>query len=362
MNNLMKKNLTKIKTYKPGKPIEEVKRELGLKKVIKLASNENPFPPSNKVIKAITKKLPELNRYPEGGCFYLKQAISKKFKVKPENLIIGNGSDEIIIFAVRAFCSGRDEILIGDPTFLIYDIAAQVEGIKTVQVPFSDDTYDLDAMAKKLNKKTKLIFIANPNNPTGTYANKKAFEKFLKKIPKSCILFMDEAYYEFANTLKDYPDTMKLLNKMNIIITRTFSKIYSLAGLRVGYGFAKPELIDAMDKVREPFNVNSIAQVAGVAALSDDKYLKKCLTAMEKGKDYLYMELDKLEYEYLPSATNFIVVKTKTEAKAVYQKLLKKGVIVREMSGWGMKGCIRVTIGTEAENKKFISELKRVGD
>ncbi|MDD4203286.1 MAG: histidinol-phosphate transaminase [Candidatus Omnitrophica bacterium] len=362
MSKLMKKNLKQIKTYKPGKPIEEVKRELGLKNVIKLASNESPFPPSKKVRKAIQKKLSELNRYPDGGSFYLKDAIAEKYKIKPENIIIGNGSDEIIIFAIRTFCQKNDNIIIGEPTFLMYNINAQIENIKVNKVPLSNGVYDLEQIARKINKDTKIIFLANPNAPTSTYINKLSFNKFIKKVPKSCILFMDEAYYEFACAIKDYPDTLPLIKKkgLNLIVTRTFSKVYALAGLRVGYGIANSELISAMEKVRDPFNINSIAQTAAETAIKDKDYVKKVLKEVEKGKDHLYMELDKLEYEYFPSATNFILIKTKGDSKSIYEKLLKKGVIVREMSGWGMNGYIRVTIGTDAENKKFIAELKKI--
>ncbi len=361
MSSLVNRNILKVKTYKPGKPIEEVKRQLKLKgRIIKMASNENTLSPSDRVISAIKGNLKSLNRYPDGGCFYLKKALAGKLRLKPENIIVGNGSDELIILALRAFTSKGDEVIIAKPTFLIYEIASSIEGVKVRTVPLKDFRYDLKGMAKKLNKNTKIVFIANPDNPTGSFVSRGEIDWFLRKVKRDTIVFFDEAYYEFARKLKDYPNTLKYLKKKNIIITRTFSKIYSLAGLRVGYGLARKELIDPMNKVREPFNVNSLAQVAAEAALKDSVFVSKTLKLVNEGKDYLYRNLKFLGYNYVKSATNFVLINVGRNSRSIYEKLLTKGVIVRQMSPWGLNGFIRVTIGTMKENRRFIRAFKEV--
>ncbi|NQT22695.1 MAG: histidinol-phosphate transaminase [Candidatus Omnitrophica bacterium] len=361
MIRLANKNILKIRTYKPGKPIEEVKRELRLKdRVIKMASNENTLSPSRRVLGAIKRKLNDLNRYPDGGCFYLKRAVSTMLRLEPENLIFGNGSDEIIILALKAFTKKGDEVIVARPTFLIYEIASLIQDLKVKVVPLKGFRYDLDKMAEKLSEKTKIVFIANPDNPTGSYVTGKELDCFMKKVGKDTIVFLDEAYYEFAKNMKNYPKSIKYLKAKNVIITRTFSKIYALAGLRVGYGVARKELISAMNKVREPFNVNSLAQAAAVEAVNDNKFVSKTLKLTATGKQYLYKNLESLGYDCVKSATNFILVNLKRNSKLIYRKLLKKGIIVREMSQWGLKGFIRVTIGTMSENKRFIKALKEV--
>jgi histidinol-phosphate aminotransferase len=361
MKNLAKKHLAKIKTYRPGKPMEEVKRELGLRDVIKLASNESAFPPSTGALAGIIGAARDLNRYPDGGCFYLKRDLAKNFRLKPENFIIGNGSDEIITFAVRTFLKKGEEVIISEPTFLIYDIVSRVENVRIRHVPLTDYRYNLNAMKKAVTKKTKMVFIANPDNPTGTYVTKKEVEKFMAGLRKDIIVFFDEAYYEFAIDLKDYPDTLKFLKKKrNIIITRSFSKAYSLAGLRIGYGVAGEYIIDAMSKVREPFNVNSLAQVAARAALRDTGYVRRTKDFVRNGKEFLYGQLDSMGIGYIPSATNFILVKIGKDAAKIYDGLLKRGVIVRNMAAWGLDDCLRVTIGTTKENLRFINTLKSI--
>jgi len=358
MKNLARKHLLKITPYKPGKPIKELKRELGLKKAIKLASNENALKPSLKVLLKVTSELADLNRYPDGGCFYLKAKLARKFRLKPKNFVIGNGSDEVITFAIKAFVKENEEVLIAKPTFLIYGIASKVANVKTITIPLKNFKYDLEKMKKRVTRKTKLIFIANPDNPTGSYVSRKEVEKFLRGLRKDIIIFFDEAYYEFGKQFRDYPETLKLLNSRNIIITRSFSKIYSLAGLRVGYGIAKPSLIEAMEKVREPFNVNSLAQAGALAALEDNEHIKRTLEFTGRGKEFLYSQLSELGIKYVPSATNFVLIKIGRNAAKVYNNLLRKGIIVRYMAAWGLKDFIRVTIGTMDENKKFIEALK----
>lgn len=361
VNNLAKRHLLKIKTYKPGKPIEEVKRELGLRDAIKLASNENAFPPSPRALYGIIKAAKDLNRYPDGGCFYLKRDLAALFRLKASNFIIGNGSDEVITFAIRAFLRKGEEVIITRPTFLVYGIVANVEGTRIRYVPQNNFRYDLPAIKRAVTKKTKMIFIANPDNPTGTYVTKSEVEKFMSGLRKDIIVFFDEAYYEFARDIKDYPDTLKYLRKnRNVIITRSFSKVYSLAGLRIGYGMASDELIDSMGKVREPFNVNSLAQIAAREALKDSSYIKRSKALIEEGKDYLYKKLDLMGIEYIVSATNFILLKIGKDAPVIYDRLLRRGVIVRDMRAWGLNECLRVTVGTMKENRKFIATLKDI--
>jgi histidinol-phosphate aminotransferase len=359
--NFTKKHLTKIENYKPGKPIEEVKRELGLKQAIKLASNENALPPSARVLFAIAKASKSLNRYPDGGCFYLKRRLAAKFGLKPSNFVVGNGSDEVITFAVRAFVNKGEEVIIARPTFLVYGIVAKVENVRVKYVPLKDYRYDLSAIKKAVTKKTKLIFIANPDNPTGTYVTRGEVEKFLKGLRKDIIVFFDEAYYEFAKDAPGYPETLRYARgRKNVIVARSFSKVYSLAGLRIGYGIADESLIEGMNKVREPFNVNSVAQAAAVAALDDTGFIKRSRKFINSGKKFLCGELDALGVEYVPSAANFILMKMGKDAPKIYKRLLKRGVIVRNMSGWGLGECLRVTIGTMKENRKFIAELRRL--
>ena len=349
-----------ITPYQPGRPIEEVKRQLGLKEVIKLASNENPLGPSPMAVKAIKDALGKINRYPEGGCFYLRQALSKKLKVCPENLIFGNGSDELIDIIIKAFCREGEEILTSEVTFLEYKIIAQQNGRLARTVPLKDFKYDLSALRKNIGPKTRVIFIANPNNPTGSYVHKKEVEDFLLSLPENILVVFDEAYFEFVDQ-KDFPDVLKYIEKgKNVMILRTFSKIYGLAGLRIGYGIAKKEFIRYLERCRQPFNVNLLAQAAAQAALSDADFVKKSKKIATEGKKYLYQSLKKIGIEYIPSATNFILLNLRQDGIEVFKKLLKQGVIVRDMYQYGLKNFIRVTIGTEKENRKFVVTLKKV--
>jgi len=360
MKSLVNKNILRVQPYVPGKPIEEVQRELGLKEVIKLASNENPFGPSPKVLKAISLESRHLNRYPDGQCFYLRLQLAKRLKVKPTQLIFGNGSDEIIVLAIRAFVEAGDEVVIARPSFLIYEIAAQIAGATIQDVPLKNFRYDLETMSGRITPKTKIIFIGNPDNPAGTYVTHNQLVGFLENIRRDILVFIDEAYYEFVGD-NDYPNTLKLLKEYrNLIVTRTFSKMYGLAGLRLGYGIADEEIIDCLNRVREPFNVNSLAQVAALACLKDQKYYRRIVKLLKEQKKFLYSRLSKLGLSFKESATNFILIEFKQKAEAITQALLKKGVIVRDMSPWGLENFIRVTIGTSKENKRFIEVLKEV--
>ncbi len=358
IKKLVRKSLLSIKPYKPGKPIEEVKREFGLTSVYKMASNENALGPSPKAVAAIKKGLSNINRYPDGNSFYLKKALAKKFKLRPENLIIGNGSDEIIVLALRTFISKGDEVIIAEPTFLVYKIAAAIVGAKIVSVPLKAFRYDLESMKKKITRRTKMIFIANPDNPTGSYVNRTEVEQFLKGLPKDIIVFFDEAYYEYM-VAKDYPNSMRYLGRGNIIVSRSFSKAYGLGGLRIGWAAASREIIGYLNQVREPFNVNMLAQIAAVAALEDKRHVLKSQKLIKDGKKLLCDEFKKMKLFYVPSVTNFVLLNVGEKGPQIYDKLMRKGIIVREMSAWGLKNFLRVTIGTNKENRLFLKYLKK---
>ncbi|PIQ84597.1 MAG: histidinol-phosphate transaminase [Candidatus Omnitrophica bacterium CG11_big_fil_rev_8_21_14_0_20_63_9] len=344
-------------SYKPGTPIEEVQRKLKLKSVIKLASNENALGPSPRAIAALRRATSSLHRYPDATCRALREQAAKHLRVAPDSLIFGNGSDELIVMALRAFVDPGEEVVVASPTFLIYELQAKVAGASVRVVPLRDYRYDLVAMKAAVTPSTKLVFIANPDNPTGTYVTKTELEEFLRGLPSQTIVFMDEAYYEFVEA-KDYPQTLRYVADRSMIVTRSFSKAYGLAGLRVGYGIAQPSLIAAMDAVREPFNVNSLAQAAAAAALGDHAFLARTRRVNAQGRRMLTAALDELRLRYVPSVTNFLLIELGPRAALLAQALLRHGVIVREMSAWKLSGCIRVTIGTPAENRRFLTALK----
>jgi histidinol-phosphate aminotransferase len=347
-----------LNSYRPGKPIEEVKRELKLSSVIKLASNENALGPSPKAVAALKQAVGSLHRYPESTCPVLRAKVAKTLRVNPASLIFGNGSDEIIVLALRAFVDPGDEVVVAQPTFLIYELQAKACGAQVTTVPLKSYRYDLAAMAKAVTPHTKLVFIANPDNPTGTYVTTKELKTFLGSIPDQAIVFMDEAYHEFVDA-PDYPQTLSLRDEQSLIITRSFSKAYGLAGLRIGYGIAREDVIAAMEAVREPFNVNSLAQAAAAAALDDAAFLTRTRRMLREGRAYLTKELDRLKVRYVPSVANFLLLELGPRAQNIAWALLGRGVIVREMSAWKLSHCIRVTIGTMPENRRFITELTR---
>jgi histidinol-phosphate aminotransferase len=278
--------------------------------------------------------------------------------VKPESLIFGNGSDELIVLALRAFVDPGDEVVVASPTFLIYEIQARACGAQVTVVPLRGYRYDLPAMRAAVTPHTKLVFIANPDNPTGTYVTTRELRAFLRDLPRETIVFLDEAYYEFVEA-RDYPQTTPSVKDRAMIVTRSFSKAYGLAGLRVGYGVAQPPLVAAMDAVREPFNVNSLAQAAAAAALDDRAFLTRTRQMIREGRRYLTSALDAMKLRHVPSVTNFILIELGPRASTVARTLLSRGVIVREMSAWKLSGCLRVTIGTMSENRTFIRELTR---
>jgi len=356
--------VSRIKPYVPGKPLREVERELGLKECVKLASNENPAGPSPKAVealKAFIEKREELCRYPDGSGFYLKNALCEKLfndgaKVRPEELILGNGSNELLDIAVRTFVGPGDEAVMASPSFVVYSMAVQSIGGLARETKLRNYTHDLSAMADAITLKTKIVFIANPNNPTGTINKKDEFETFMKRVPDGVLVVMDEAYYEYVQD-PQYPDTLKFFGQgRDILILRTFSKVYGLASLRIGYGIAKKEILEEMNKIREPFNTNVLAQEAALAALGDEAHLKRSIEINEEGKQFLYGQFDALGIEYVPTEANFIYIVLDRESRVLFDALLKLGVIVRPA---GPKE-IRVTVGLPEENRRFIEALKSV--
>lgn len=353
------KNIESLVPYPPGKPIEELERELGISGSIKLASNENPLGPSKKSVKAVENALGNLHRYPDGSCYYLKEKLSEKLNVAPEKLIFGNGSNEIIELLIRAFLRPGDEAVMGDPSFAVYPIVVKSVGGVSRMVPLKDFRHDLPAMAKEINEKTRIVFIANPNNPTGTMVTSSEFDEFMKEVPDNVIVCMDEAYYEFASG-SDFPDALKYIKEGRpVLLLRTFSKIYGLAGLRVGYGIAHPEMVDFMNRVRQPFNVNSLAQVAAMAALDDNEHLENTLKNNREGLEYLFREIGSMGFACVPTHANFFLIKV-GDGKGIYNALLKKGVIVRPMASYNLPEYIRVTVGLPEENKRFVETFREV--
>ncbi len=349
-----------IHPYQPGKPIKEVERELGLRHVIKLASNENALGPSWKAVRAMRKALREVHLYPEGPCFYLVKRLAEELGVQENQIIIGNGSNEIIEFLVRGFISEGDQVISSETSFLVYPILTQACGAEYVSVPMKDFRYDLNGILEAITERTKLIFIANPNNPTGTYVTASEVEHFLSRIPKDVIVCFDEAYIDFVEA-RDFPHTLFYVKseRPNVVILRTFSKSYGLAGLRVGYGLANAELIGYLHKIRQPFNVNSLAQVAATAALDDRFFLWRTKHMASSGRRFLYRRLKKLGLTYLPSQANFVLVDTGQDADKVFEALLREGIIVRSMKAYGLPTWIRVTTGRRSQNAQFYQCLKK---
>ncbi len=344
-----------IQPYVPGKPIEELERELGITNSIKLASNENPVGPSPAAIEAIRNSFADINRYPDGSGYFLKKEISTKLSVAEDEVILGNGSNELLDVAARTFLKDGDEAVMAVPSFVVYFMATQAVGAKSVQVPLKNFTHDLSAMADVITSKTRIVFIANPNNPTGTINRKAEFEAMMKRISDDILVVMDEAYFEYV-TDPDYADSMKYFRgRKNVLILRTFSKAYGLAGLRLGYGIGSREILSDMNRMREPFNTNTVAQRAAIAALNDVRHVERSRQVNEEGKKYLYAELASLGIKYVPTEANFIFMPYE-DAPGLYQRLLKYGVIIRPM---GPKA-VRVTIGLPEENKRFIEALKKV--
>jgi histidinol-phosphate aminotransferase len=345
--------------YEPGKPIEEVEREYGISDSVKLASNENPLGPSPKALAAIGDKMAQLHLYPDGDCFYLKQGLSKKLGVAPESFIFGNGSNEIIELAVRTFMRAGDEAVMARQAFVVYNLVVQATGGNAKAVVLRDYTHDLAAIGAAITPQTKLVLLANPNNPTGTIYRREEWERFLDQVSRDVLLLVDEAYFEYVEDA-DYPNSLEYHTADRAILTlRTFSKLYGLAGLRIGYGVGAGELIAMMQRVRQPFNVNAPAQWAALAALDDVEHVRRSLAVNRQGIDYLQKEFTRLGLEFVPTCANFILVRV-GKGQEVFNRLLRQGVIIRPMAGYQFPEHVRVTVGTMAENEKFIAALEKV--
>jgi histidinol-phosphate aminotransferase len=354
--------ISAIKPYVPGKPVEELERELGIQGSVKLASNENPIGPSTKALKTLLESLlssaPEqsLNRYPDGSGYYLTKALSEKLSVQEEEIILGNGSNELLDIAVRTFLQPGDEAVMAHPSFVVYSMSVQAQGGTPVRIPLKEYAHDLGAMADAVTPRTRIVFIANPNNPTGTINKKDEFDRMMKRIPENVLVIVDEAYFEYVAD-PDYADSMKHFREgREVLVLRTFSKIYGLAGLRIGYGIANRNITVEMNKLRPPFNTGTMAQKAALSALGDEDHLNSSRIVNEQGKAYLYAELNALGLKYVPTEANFIYMPLEHDSGELYQKLLKEGIIVRPM---GPRE-IRVTIGLQEENRRFIEALKKV--
>jgi histidinol-phosphate aminotransferase len=353
-------NIKTITPYPPGKPLDELEREYGITNSIKLASNENPWGPSPKTIKALQAELSNLHRYPDGSCYYLVEAIAEKLGVAPAEIVMGNGSNEVIEFLVKAFVQEGDEVITSHPSFLMYQKIVQVRGGVNHVLPLKDMRHDLGAIKNMISGKTRLIFLDNPNNPTGTAIPPVELYQFLSDIPESVIVVFDEANVDFMDE-KLQVDAFSLIRNVDkrcpVVFLRTFSKAYGLSGLRVGFGLMAEEVAECLHKVRQPFNINQMAQAGALAALMDEEYYQLTLERTAKGLRYLSREVDRLGCKSYPSETNFFLIDVQGDADKLYQAMLYKGVIVRSMSAYGFKNFIRVTIGTEEENNRFISSL-----
>ena len=358
--SLANEHILGIAPYEPGKPIEELERELGIHNAIKLASNENPLAPSDRVQRAILAALNHLNRYPDGSGFYLRQALAKKHGASPDQIVLGNGSNELIELLVRAFLRPGDEAVVPHPSFVVYPMIVQAAGGVRVMVMLKEHRLDLEAMARAITPLTKVVFIANPNNPTATIVTADEVERFMTRVPERTIVVFDEAYIEFALG-PDFPDTLNYVKQgRKVAVLRTFSKATSLAGLRVGYGVAEADAVALMNRIRQPFNVNSLAQAGALAALEDESHVLECVRMIEAGRHFLYDEFKTLGVQYVPSRANFILVDVGRSAADIYQKLLHEGVIVRPMTPFGMETALRITVGTPEENRKLVRALRTV--
>jgi histidinol-phosphate aminotransferase len=360
MKKLTPDYIEQLPLYPPGKPVDEVKREFGIDSIVKLASNENALGPSPKALQALQAALADIHRYPDNGCYYLREKLAEKYGVDRSQLLFGHGSNELIQLIALAFLCTEEEVITAEQTFILYPIMSTARGARVTEIPLREFTYDLEAMARQITGKTKIIFISNPNNPTGTMADAEVFGRFMEQVPADVLVVVDEAYAEYVMN-PAYPDSLEYLRQgRNIIILRTFSKAYGLAGLRIGYALCPERLAGYMERVRVPFNVNYLAQVAALAALDDEEHLRRSQENNRQGLAYIYQELKQMGLSCVPTQTNFLLVNLGTKAEDVYQKLLREGVIIRSMASYGLNNYVRVTIGLPEENKRFIQSLKHV--
>ncbi len=355
-----KPSIETIQPYQGGKPIEEVQRELGITDIVKLASNENSLGPSPLALQAIAESAGRVHLYPDGNAFYLKNDLAVHLGISAEHLILGNGSNDVLQLIAEAYLAPDDEVIYAAGAFVVYSLVTKLCSATAVVVPMQDDTHDLFAMAAAITCKTKVIFVANPNNPTGTMVTTEETAAFMEQVPDNVLVVFDEAYYEYV-LRADYPQVLPyILAGRNFIITRTFSKIYGLAGLRIGYGIAPPALIETLNRVRQPFNCSIVGQAAARAALKDTTHIKKSQASNRAGKALLYEAFDDIGLRYTHTEGNFIMLHLKQLGTDVADRLLQKGIIVRAIAGYGYPNAIRVTIGTEKENERFITALRHI--
>ncbi len=356
----VRKAVNKLRPYVPGKPIEEVQRELGLKEVIKLASNENPIGPSPKAIEAAMRVLIEIHRYPDDSYYRLRHKLASVYNVPPDWVLLGRGSDEILLHIVQTFIEPGDEVVFSTPSFVMYDILSTLMDATCVKVPLRDYIHDVAGLLEAINERTKVVFIDNPNNPTGTILRERSVRALLDELPEGVIVVLDEAYAEFVES-PDYPKSLDYVREgYPVIVLRTFSKAYGLAGLRVGYGFARPEITHHLFKVREPFNVSSVAAAAAEAALDDSEFLNRVRKTVWTSKRLMYRGLEHLGLQYIPTEANFVLINVNRPAKELADALLRKGIIVRPCEPFGLPTHLRVDIGTPEIVEFFLSALKDV--
>lgn len=357
---LARKGIAEIKPYVPGKPVQEVKREFGLTDVIKLASNENPLGPSPAAVEAIKAALHEIHRYPDGECFELKKALSDALSLPPDHFVFGNGAEEIITLIAKAFVNEGDPCVVPRDIYDPYETVVKIMGGDIRCSDLRDFRIDLQDMLRKVDERTKVVFLCNPVNPTGTIVTRQALEKFLGSIPKKTLVVLDEAYFDFVSS-RDYPNGMDYVRQgRNVIVLRTFSKVYGLGGMRIGYAVAEPELIFYLKQVKEPFNVNSLAQVAAAAALKDRDHVKKTVDLVLGEKGFLYKELNAMGVKFVPSETNFILMDVGMESTVFFRRMLEKGIITRPGDIWNLSHFIRLTVGTREENLRFLDAFKDI--
>ncbi|WP_034670935.1 histidinol-phosphate transaminase [Ectobacillus panaciterrae] len=355
-----RKELQNLGVYKPGKPIEEVKRELGLHRIIKLASNENPLGYSPLAKDALMREMEKITFYPEGTAPVLAEKLAEKLEVASEQILVGNGSDEILHLLTRSYIRPGDEAIMADVTFPRYETNVRIEGGEPVILPLIEGVHDLEGMLAAITDQTRMIFVCNPNNPTGTIVSKMGLKSFIDRVPDHILLVIDEAYFEYVTT-EDYLNTVPLVHSYpNLIVLRTFSKIYGLAALRIGYGIMHPTFVQELIKVKEPFNTNRMAQAAALASLEDSGFIEKCKRENDEGRQYISTEVEKMGLSCFPSQGNFVMVKLNRSGDDVFHSLLHKGIIVRSGGVLGLPETIRVSVGTKEENEEFIQALREV--
>lgn len=360
VKSIINPGIDTLNPYQPGKPIEELQREYGLDDIIKLASNENPLGTSQKVIQALENSHLSLSHYPDGACFNLKSRLAHKHCIDEQKLTLGNGSDSLLAMLTQCFANSHRPIVVSEYAFASYHLIAQSFNVPIIEVPAKGWQHDVRAMADAVDKSTAIVFIANPNNPTGCYINSEELEYLLSRIPSTCLLVLDEAYLEYAQAA-DHPDSLALQAKYpNLVTTRTFSKAYALAGLRIGYSISSPDIADVLNRIRLPFNISIPAQIAAIAALKDEEHLKKSIRINQQGKTQLSQAFDRLGLPYIESHTNFISVDCQTEAQPIYEELLTRGIIVRPLTPYRMPQHLRISIGLAEENQRLIDELDNI--